>query len=312
MTEPYPWPEPSEGWPWPEPNQAGPPAPRVIRGQLERPGAARRAADEPTHTRSGGRKRRGRRARRRPTTTGSATLTVGFAAALVAGAFAGRPALVLGVLVVQVALVFGWLRLVELPGQAGGLVIGIGAGLAVDALLLLDPSARSMGPAAGVIAAAFLAATLYQLARRGERADAAGSLAACLFGAVLAMLAATWLPASSGSDNADVVAAMLAALAAAGLVEALTSALRLPRTVRTVAAVAVAAAAGAGVVVRLASYALLTGAVLGVTAGVLGAAAFAVAALSRLYASDRTLFAATIPVAAVGPAAYFLGRLLGG
>lgn len=230
---------------------------------------------------------------------------------LAAASLAGRPVFVGCVLVVQVALVAGWLRVVEVPGRTGGLVVGIGAALAVDVLLLGRPDDASLRPVAVVLAGAVLIGLFHQLVRRADRTDATQSLAACLFGAVLVVLAATWLPVPIAGPDAYVVAAMLAALAAAGLLEAVASALRLPRPVRVLVSVAAAGAAGAGMGTRFAAVTLAAGAVAGGTAGLLGAVAFAVAALSRRYASDRTLFAATIPVAAVGPAAYFLGRLLG-
>lgn len=274
--------------------------------------AARSAPRAGTSDRAPTSQRRGRPARRRPTTAGSASLTACIATVVAATALAGRPFFDLGVLAVQCGLVVGWSRITDVPGRKGAMIIGLGAAGAVDVLLWLEPADRRLGPAATVLAASVLAALFHQLARRGDRSGATESLASSVFGVVLVTLAAAWLPASTTESDSYVATTMLATLAAAALLEAAASALRLPASLRLPAVVVVAAAGGTGVGLWLPFFSPVSGIALGATVGLIGTVAFAAAALSRRYASDRTLFAATIPVAAVGPAAYFLGRLLGG
>jgi len=142
-------------------------------------------------------------------------LVQGLWPALLAGALAG--AAVLGalplaavVLVVQVFLVLGVLALLDAPAAGGAFVLGAGAAVAADVVVLVDQG-RVAG-LAGVVGLGLVASLLHQLSRK-DRNRVTESLADTLVTLVVAVSAAC-LVALHQTDGGEQV--LLVAVAAAG------------------------------------------------------------------------------------------------
>jgi len=162
-------------------------------------------------------------------------LTVTVAVVAAGAAAAGQAQLALAVLVCQAMLVAGWCSASALPAQHGGAVVGIGAGLLADALLLLSglpvpglpvsglpvPGGEaSLSPLLAVAAATFPAAVVAQLLRRDGHERLTASLAATVTVGVLAVLMST-LVAERGATQGRTVT--VAVILAAGLAPAVLS-----------------------------------------------------------------------------------------
>jgi len=144
-----------------------------------------------------------------------ALLVQGLWPALLAGALAG--AAVLGVLplaavvlLVQVFLVLGVLALLDAPAAGGAFVLGAGAAVAADVVVLVDEG-RVAG-LAGVVGLGLVASFLHQLIRK-DRNRVTESLADTMVTVVVAVSAAC-LVALHQTDRGEQV--LLVALAAAG------------------------------------------------------------------------------------------------
>jgi len=162
-------------------------------------------------------------------------LTVTVAVVAAGAAAGGQAQLALAVLVCQAMLVAGWCSASALPAQRGGAVVGIGAGLLADALLLLSglrvsslpvPGGdASLSPLLAVAAATFPAAVVAQLLRRDGHERLTASLAATATVGVLAVLMST-LVAERGATQGRTVT--VAVILAAGLAAAVLSLVATP------------------------------------------------------------------------------------
>jgi hypothetical protein len=233
-----------------------------------------------------------------------AALTLALAGALALAAYAAEAPLVLGVLVVQGLLVWGWHDALGVPGRTGGRVLAGAAAATADVLLLVRDDTRALTPVAGVLAIAMLGAMIHQLARRQGRERLTESLTATTTLVVLCTLGALFVAADQTRGGPALVA--LAALSAA--VAAAASLIPLPTAL--VAVVATVGGVTVGLLVAALTHlsvgaALPTGAV---------AAATAVAAITfvRLTRQPDLAAAGALPLLSVAPVAYLLGRLLVG
>lgn len=148
----------------------------------------------------------------RPALLGAAA--AGVSGAVAAAAAGGRAALICAVVVVQAMLAAGWLRAAAIPGAAGAAVVVVVAAAAADGYAARD-SAEPLAPVAGVVAVAFLATLLLQLAQRG-RTRVTESLAVTMTGVLLVVLAAHLVAVLGGAGES--AAAVLVALAAGAAV----------------------------------------------------------------------------------------------
>jgi hypothetical protein len=156
----------------------------------------------------------------------------GLAGAAVAGVLAGAaagggPALLVAVVVLQVALVPAVLAVLDAPAARGAAVVAVAAGIASDVLVRLDDG--QVDRVAGVVGLSLVAALLHQLLRRG-RNRVTESLADTMLAVVLATAASCLLALGSAAGERDVLLLALAASAGALLLGRLVDRV-LPRPV---------------------------------------------------------------------------------
>jgi hypothetical protein len=141
---------------------------------------------------------------------GGTALVVG---ALLAGAaYAGTLPYALVTLVAQLALVATWCLVTRPPGVRGAAIIGALAAFAADAVVLASDQG-GIGPLVAVLAAAFGATTVAQLARGVARRNVTESFGATLTIAVAVIALATTVKLRR-TEDADLVGVIV--LAAAG------------------------------------------------------------------------------------------------
>ncbi|MGB8650887.1 MAG: hypothetical protein WCD35_09520, partial [Mycobacteriales bacterium] len=126
---------------------------------------------------------------RRPPLLGQGLAAAAVAAGLLGLAVLGHLALLGGVVVVQLLVVLGFLALVEAPAAGGVFLIGLGAAVAADVVVVAEDG--RVGGLAGVAALAFVASLVHQLFRR-VRSRVTESLADSLVVVVLVCSAVCW------------------------------------------------------------------------------------------------------------------------
>ena len=94
----------------------------------------------------------------------AAGIAAGVTVALAVAAALGRPALAAVLLLAQLALVAAWVVGTALPGRIGGLLIGAGAAVGVDAAVLVRPRSPLAG-ILGVLGLCMVALLVHQLSR---------------------------------------------------------------------------------------------------------------------------------------------------
>lgn len=252
-----------------------------------------------------------------------AALAAALAAAVALAALGPTAVLAVAVALVQLLVAGRWFSALDVPGAVGGVLVGGGAGIAADVVVVVRDERRPLGPAAAVLGLALLASLVAQLVRRDGRERATASMAATTTLAALAVLGATYLAATAGGEldgggsSGLVVAAVVAAgcatvLATVPLPTARNSSLASSRSVDPLVR------AGAGLAVA-ALVGLAVGAAgdLSLPAGAAVALGSAVAAqvgvtLARRTAAPEPLVTAGVPLLLAGPAAFVLGRLFAG
>ncbi len=260
-------------------------------------------------------------------------LAAAVVAALLAAATAGGSlALLVAVVVLQVALVLAVLAVLGAPAAAGAAVVAVGAAVAADALVVLDDG--QVDRVAGIVGLSLVAALLHQLVRRG-RSRVTESLADTML-AVVVVAAASCLIAlpSAGGGQArggqDVLLLALAAAATGLLVGRLCDRV-LPRPVLAAGAtrgwpgllVGVSAGVGGALVMGDATAADVSpaaAALLGLAAAVtvatadlavdLGAAELRPGRRDARRVSALRPAAALLPYAVLGPVVLLAGRLV--
>jgi len=236
----------------------------------------------------------------------AALLTIPAAALVGAAALAGAWALAGAVLLIQAFLVYGWFKLAPVPSLRGSRLVAFGAGVLATAVMMIRDKSVSIGPLAGVLAAALIAAFVHELSRVHGREYLTASLAATTTGATLTVLTASLLAERTAPSGGSVIAAAMATVAAA------TLGVQLPGSmfVRVGAGTLLGIAAGTAVGSKVSALGLGYGFALGLVVGLVAAAAGYVMDAAR---STRRLvlpIAATLPIAFASPATYVVGRLL--
>ena len=260
-----------------------------------------------------------------------AVLPQGIGAALICAALAGlswvgHEPLAVGVLILQMLLILGFLALVDAPAAGGAFLVAAGATLAGDAVILLSDG-RVSG-LAGVVGLAMVAALLHQLVRRG-RTRVTESLADTLVAVVVAVAVVSLVALRMDGGGDEAVRVCLAAGAAALLLGRLGDRV-LPKPALALGAtrgwpgLLLGLGAGAAAAVAVAGE---TGPVAGTRGALLGLAVSASVAAADLAvdlgAAELTSARRDIrrvealrpvglllPVAALAPVAYVAGRLV--
>ena len=228
-------------------------------------------------------------------------------AAIIAGVYSSREALVVVAVLIAAAVGIGWPHFLRIPAKKTlAAVIGLsGAGAALAAAATPAPGFLDWTPA--FIAVGMMAVFLVQLIRGTGQAQRLESTLGCCVGVLLSCLGAGWIAGA----RVNGVREMLLVAAASAAVALLTGLIRWPDSIVAPLGVVLAGLAGplAGLVIS--DIAVLPAAIFGVVVG-------AVLASFRRLVTLRGAplnFAAALgmglaPVSAVGSLAYFIDKLL--
>jgi hypothetical protein len=118
--------------------------------------------------------------------------------------------LLVAVILLQVGLTRGWLRLLSVPSPLGAGIVGMGAGLTVDLLLVFHGTKDPLRDMGLVLAFSLLAGLVHQIAR-ADRTGLTQSLSATLALAGLAVSASAYLALPDVHDSGALVLLGLAA-----------------------------------------------------------------------------------------------------
>jgi len=245
-------------------------------------------------------------------------------ALVLAPKYFGPTGLLVAVALVQVGLIATWARATATRGYVGSLVIGAGAAVAADTVVAIGPEPE-LGPLAAVLALAFLAAMLHQLARSAPRRLATASLGAISTLTFSVIGLSTLLLLYRITDGS---AAFVATVAAAGgavvvghLVDLLLPVPRItPEVPRGLLGLLLSVVTGVAASVTLSAPASLSdavgaaivGAIVGLVAALLAVAASYIAADRPQSNVSLPWLQAFFPLAGAAPIGYFLAlRLLG-
>jgi hypothetical protein len=250
---------------------------------------------------------------RRPSAPRSRSPLLAFAAlvgsaVLAAGTAAGRPALAVAVLLVQLVLGLCWLVVLGAP-LLTAVLVGLAA-LASDSVLLRDRDATA-GSVAGVLGLAMLASIVQQLARRGRR-DVTDGFGTAVSGVVLVAAVSLLLPLRELESGQAVALTALVAVAVAVVVARLLPGPLLPvRIAALVLGALVGGRYGAASEELAAGWALAAAAAAGAAAVVidLGVVRMGPEVASRQQSALRPV-AALLPVVAALPVAYVVGWVM--
>ncbi|MET9670940.1 hypothetical protein ABZY19_37305 [Streptomyces sp. NPDC006475] len=228
-----------------------------------------------------------------------AGLTAALGLLLAAGAAIGPYALLVPLVLLQAVTAAGWFRLNGMWPARQGIALAFAGGLAADAVLL--SVGRENAPAAivGTLGVWVLITLVLQLRSRAGADERMQGLMATVASAALAILATGHLAAA---DDAVVIGGIAVAVAT------VARALPLPPVASVV--LSLLAATGAGVAAGGATDIGTSGALLGLTAGVLALVGLRVASYD--YPSRFVHFTAgvALPLTAAAPAVYLIGRVL--
>lgn len=130
---------------------------------------------------------------------GQGLVCAALAGVLLLLSFAGPLALLPAVLALQLLLLLGFIALVDLPASQGGFLVGAGAAVAADVVVLVDDG--QIGALPGVVGLSLVAGFLHQLLRR-DRSRVVESLAGTLVGVTAVTMAACLLAAPDQGDDA--------------------------------------------------------------------------------------------------------------
>lgn len=134
----------------------------------------------------------------------------------------GQTALVVAVVLAQALLVVGWFTVLDVPGREVGGLLALGAGIVGDLAMLERGSDVSLGPLAGVLGPALVAAVVLQLARTDKKGRVTASLTATISAVMLSVLAAALVAERAATHGRTVTIVAIAAAGAASAVVALT------------------------------------------------------------------------------------------
>ncbi|MCU1677956.1 MAG: hypothetical protein JWM93_2714 [Frankiales bacterium] len=132
------------------------------------------------------------------------------AAALAAASLGPQWVLLSCVVLLQVALTRGWLRLLSVPSPLGAGIVGMGAALVVDTLLVFKGTKDPLRDMGLVLAFSLLAGLVHQISR-ADRAGLTQSLSATLALAGLTVSASAYLALPDVHDSGALVLLGLAA-----------------------------------------------------------------------------------------------------
>lgn len=230
------------------------------------------------------------------------------ALALLLGALAGVPVLLVALLVCQGLAVVSWHRAVAVPGRVAGGAVGGAAALAADVAAIASGPDRPLAALGAVLGLVVPAALLAQLVRRDGRGLLIASVTATVSLATVASLSAAYLVAVGGRDGGAVVAAVVAGAGLTVTALAWAPAMPGPR--------GVAVAAGPVLAVPTGLLVAAAGGLGGATGPVLGVSGAVAATAAALFAGRtpvaRPEVATAVPLLLAALPAFVLGRLLVG
>ncbi|WP_411373940.1 permease [Arthrobacter sp. MPF02] len=228
-------------------------------------------------------------------------------AAIIAGVYSSREALVAVAVLIAAAVGFGWPHFLRIPAKKTlAAVIALpGAGSAVAAALAPAPGYLDWTP--GFMALGMMAVFVVQLIRGTGQAQRLESTLGCCVGVLLSCLGSGWVAGSRFNGIREML--LVAAISAA--VALLTGLIRWPDRMVAPLGMVLAGLAGPLAGLVLSDIAVLPAAVFGV---VVGAVLASFRRMVTLRGAPLNLAAALsiglAPVSAVGSLAYFIDKLL--
>lgn len=232
-----------------------------------------------------------------------AAVTAVFALLLAGSAQLGRPAVALGVVLLQAVTAAGWYRLNGMWPARQGIALAFLAGVTADVALLVAGKEHAATGVAGALGIWVLLILLLQLRNRSTADERLYALTAAVGATVVTVLAAAHLAAYAVSANAVTVGAMAVAVAV------VVRALPLPGMVGV--PLAVLAATGAGALVGGQTDLGTAGALVGLAAGCCALLGLRVASYDWPSRFVHLTAGVALPLALAGPAVYLLGRVVG-
>lgn len=236
----------------------------------------------------------------------------------------GPSGLLVTVALLQIGLIAAWSRATGTRGYVGSLVIGAGTAVTADTVLALQ-SQPDLGPMAAVLALAFLAGMLHQLARSAPRRLSTASLAGISTLAVSLIAASAFLLLYRVTDGSAVFVATVAAIGAAVVVGHLVDLVLpvpqiTPGVPRGLLGLLLGVGTGIAASVTLSDPgnlieslgAAIVGAIVGLVAALLAVAASYIAAERPQLNWSLPWLQALLPLSGAAPIGYFLAlRVLG-
>ncbi len=228
-------------------------------------------------------------------------------AAIIAGVYTSREALVAIAVVIATAVGFGWPHFLQIPAKKtlAAVIALAGAGSALAAAYAPAPGYLDWAPP--FIALGMMAVFVVQLLRGTGQAQRLESTLGCAVGVLLACLGAGWIAGARFNGVREML--LVAAISAA--VALLVGLIRWPDRIVAPLGVALAGLAGPLAGLVLSDIAVLPAAIFGV---VVGAVLVSFRRLVTVRGAPLNLPAALgiglAPVSAVGSLAYFIDKLL--
>ncbi len=250
-------------------------------------------------------------ARRRSPAASVVIVAVVIGVLLIAGAFAGRTALTVAVIVVQLAVASSWHDLLRAPGAVAGSFIGLATGVAASVVLSVRADSADLGPLVIVVVGGFFAAFIQQLLANSVEGPARLSGLAATSGLVLVEgLTACWLAVPIDAPGPElVVAGVLGAVVAVLVITGVGSA-------SWSVVVALLAAMGLGAVTAVIgaseSAGVLEVALVAVSGGLAAVCGCQVRRLAGRAARMAPATVGALPLALAGPATFIASRLFAG
>lgn len=223
----------------------------------------------------------------------------------------------------QLVLVLSWSLGLDFAGLIGTVLVGAGAAVAAD-VVVLRSGADSLGPLAAVVGLAVILSFVHQLSRRAPRSGVTESLAGNALLAVVVVAASTFLVLFQITDGPRLLDRSAAAIGAAVVVGHLVDLLLpypavtegVPRGLLgflagTAAAMLAAIDRGSSGALVEQLGAVILGGVLGGLACLMAIGASYAAAERRGVAAAQAGIQGVLPIVAVAPVAYFVSILVG-
>lgn len=236
-----------------------------------------------------------------------AVLTATLSAIVAVAVFFGTVPMLIVVAVLTAAFALGWSHLLRLPAVGGSTLVVILAGLGGVACVAATPEEPWLRFMPIVLAMAVFLSFINEMLRPVPRHSLVESLVGTISGAIVAVCSVGWLATIKLDGGEELAVAAAVALAVAAAVSALPTSPTVSRVLKVVCA----GIAGAVVAIVLPALSVISGAVIGVLAGlVLMTINLLFGRLPSVQSKHAWLSVFTLPIMVMGILMYVVGRIL--